>query len=212
MVNASRLCRIGGSLRSRPRAESPQSIGEKGLFVGMDGAQIEEEVVPLNASNDRGALLAQPRLQLIGGEGRVGYADDDARQLDLRGGAAADDGAPLDRLKAEGENVRGGPFEETRDPCRRLLPGRVERRQRGDLLARRSAQVRRDGGFECGVGQLVDTQRAHQRIGLDALQVGRLANDAATLRATEQFVAAEGDDGDAGGEGLGGGRLEVFGE
>ena len=61
-------------------------------------------------------------------------------------------------------------------------------------LARTPREVFTERCFERGVRELVDAQRAQQRVPADPRQQRRSPDDDAGLRATEQLVTAEADD------------------
>ena len=158
--------------------------------------------VVLDPGDDRRIARAQPRVEGVGrpvggrtsATSRVGSGDA-GRAAAADGGVAVDDLARRQPARAECCRERVGPRAD-RAAGERDHPQRPARSR-----AARPDEVLEQRGLERGIGQLVDAQRAHQRVrcGAGDSSAARPSDDA-RLRPAEQLVAAEADDVDAGGD------------
>src|SRR5262249_59021501 len=131
--------------------------------------------------------------------------DEPRRQFGARRAAAADGRHAVDDACAPAGTVEG---------CGERIGARADLRGRhaqhllyGDGVLAASDRVLLERRFERRIRQLVDAQRAHERVATDAIQRVVASGDDARLRTAEQLVAAAADDVRAGGDAFGDDRL-----
>ena len=128
--------------------------------------------------------------------------DEPRRQLDARRAAAADGRHAGDDVRAPAGRSRVSAAATRVGARADLVGGHRQHPLHRHGLRRAAGGVLGERRLERGVGQLVDAQRAHQRVRADAVHQRRAADDDAGLRPAEQLVAAEAADVHAGGDRL----------
>ena len=166
------------------------------LLGRKDRAEVEDEAVVLDARDDGCSLLRQPEARFQFGDrvARTRDRDQVRRKLLVGRRAATDDGEAIAKFDARGivetsAKVRHELFGAGAD-----LNGRhADHADRRDFVEG-AAEIGTKRDFERRDGQLIDAERAEERVPANAFDEISLACDDASLRAAEELIAAKRND------------------